>query len=51
MRYLKLLFSLPVLFFAGAAYGAAGMAVTYNVDGKSYEGYYVSPADKAPLVC
>jgi dienelactone hydrolase len=50
MRYLKLLFSLPVLFFAGAAYGAAGMAVTYNVDGKSYEGYYVSPADKAPLV-
>ena len=29
---------------------AAGEAVTYEVDGASYEGYWVSPADGAPLV-
>jgi dienelactone hydrolase len=27
-----------------------GAAVTYEVNGQSYEGYYISPADKAPLV-
>jgi dienelactone hydrolase len=30
--------------------GAAGMAVTYEVNGQPYEGYYVSPSAKAPLV-
>jgi len=29
---------------------AAGQAVTYQVDGTSYEGYFTSPAAKAPLV-
>ena len=32
------------------AFGAAGTAVTYQVDGKSYEGYYISPSSQAPLV-
>ena len=40
-----LLFSLPA-----AAFGAAGSPVTYTIDGQAYEGYYVSPADKAPFV-
>lgn len=29
---------------------AAGIPVSYEVDGASYEGYYISPSDKAPLV-
>ncbi|UCF90741.1 MAG: dienelactone hydrolase family protein [Desulfobacterales bacterium] len=33
-----------------AAIGAAGSAVTYQVNGGSYEGYYVSPSKQAPLV-
>jgi dienelactone hydrolase len=33
-----------------AAMGAPGAAVTYQVNGQSYEGYYISPSDKAPLV-
>jgi dienelactone hydrolase len=32
------------------AFGAAGSSVTYQVDGRSYEGYYISPAKGAPLV-
>jgi dienelactone hydrolase len=30
--------------------GATGTAVNYQVDGQSYEGYYIRPSDKAPLV-
>ena len=31
--------------------GAAGTAVTYEIDGKPYEGYYISPSSKkAPLI-
>ena len=33
-----------------AAFGASGAAVTYEVDGKPYEGYYISPSSQAPLV-
>jgi dienelactone hydrolase len=33
-----------------AAYGAEGAPVTYTVGGQAYEGYYVSPSAKAPLV-
>ena len=29
---------------------SAGEALTYQVDGKDYEGYFVSPASGAPLV-
>jgi dienelactone hydrolase len=35
---------------AATAWGAPGGPVTYQVDGQSYEGYYISPSDKAPLV-
>lgn len=44
----------PVLFFfsivSTIAFGAAGSLVTYQVEGESYEGYYISPADNAPFV-
>lgn len=32
------------------AFGVTGTAVTYEVRGQSYEGYYISPSDRAPFV-
>ena len=47
MRYiLTLLF---IVVFACSAY-AAGAVVDYQVNGTTYEGYYISPAADAPLV-
>lgn len=45
-RFLTVLF---ILFSASAAY-ASGKTVTYEVDGKPYEGYFISPAQNAPLI-
>ena len=50
MHYLKSILSILILITATVAHGATGTDVTYQVDGQSYEGYYVSPADMAPLV-
>jgi len=36
--------------FSTAAYGATGAPVSYQVDGQPYEGYYITPSEKAPLV-
>ena len=33
-----------------AAFGATGASVTYQVNGQAYEGYYISPSDRAPFV-
>ena len=33
-----------------ASFAAGGKVVTYEIDGQSYEGYYVSPGENAPLV-
>lgn len=38
------------LAFAGAAFGANGTSVVYEVNGQQYEGYYISPSGDAPLV-
>ena len=43
--YLFILLSISV-----TAHGATGTAVTYHVDGQPYDGYYVTPAEGAPLV-
>jgi len=43
--YILLLLSIPV-----TTLGAAGQAVTYQVNGEAYEGYFVSPHKRAPLV-
>jgi dienelactone hydrolase len=48
MRYFISVFL--VLAVSTVALGATGAAVTYQVDGESYEGYYISPFDQAPLV-
>jgi hypothetical protein len=32
------------------AFGATGASVTYQVNGQSYEGYYISPSDRAPFL-
>jgi len=39
-----------LLICSTAAFGATGAAVTYTVENQTYEGYYVSPSDQAPLV-
>ena len=39
-----------LLIVSTAAFGATGAAVTYEVNGQSYEGYYVSPSDQAPFL-
>jgi dienelactone hydrolase len=33
-----------------AAFSATGASVPYQVNGQSYEGYYISPSDQAPFV-
>jgi len=35
---------------SSTAFGATGAAVTYQVNGQPYEGYYISPSDQAPFV-
>lgn len=39
-----------LLIVSTAAFGATGAAVTYEVNGQAYEGYYVSPSDRAPFL-
>lgn len=43
---------MSILFFLGltSALFASGAFVTYNVAGKAYEGYYITPSKNAPLV-
>ena len=47
MRYV---FTVIFLLLVASAYGAEGTAITYDVEGKKYEGYYVSPSPDAPLI-
>jgi dienelactone hydrolase len=39
-----------LLIISTPAFGASGAPVTYEVNGQSYEGYYVSPSDQAPFL-
>ena len=48
MRYF--LYICLILIVPTASFGATGAAVTYQVNGQSYEGYYISPSSQAPLV-
>lgn len=47
---MKFLTILSVLLFFASSAAAAGMNVSYTVNGEPFEGYYVSPASGAPLV-
>ncbi|MGE4423737.1 MAG: dienelactone hydrolase family protein [Pseudodesulfovibrio sp.] len=46
----KSLIILSLLLISHAAQAAGGRTVDYEVNGQAFEGYYISPADKAPLV-
>ena len=48
MRYL--IYILLLLFVSTGAFGATGTSLTYQVNGQSYEGYYISPSKGAPFV-
>ena len=48
MRYI--LYTVLFLIIAPVAFGATGTSVTYQVNGQSYEGYYISPSERAPFV-
>ena len=51
MRYVICLICLSILLVAStAALSATGTAVTYQVNAQSYEGYYISPSDRAPFL-
>jgi dienelactone hydrolase len=45
-----MIYTLALLLTAAATAAAGGQAVTYEIDGDAYEGYFVSPGKKAPLV-
>jgi dienelactone hydrolase len=49
MRYFMMSVFL-LLSLSTSAPGATGAWVTYQVNGQSYEGYYISPSDQAPFV-
>jgi len=49
----KLILTFVGVVFMGVpavSFGATGALVTYQVNGQSYEGYYIAPSDPAPLV-
>ena len=49
----KLFFTFSVVAFIvmpAVVFGATGSLVTYQVNGQSYEGYYITPSNRAPLV-
>ena len=48
MRYI--IYVLLLLTVSNVAFGDNGAALTYQVNGQSYEGYYISPSDQAPFV-
>lgn len=48
---MKYFISLLLLFSVStSAFGESGASVIYQVNGQSYEGYYISPSEKAPFV-
>ena len=47
---LHIIFIILFLAFPMTGLSASGTPVTYTIDGKSYEGYFISPSDKAPFV-
>ncbi|UCG20285.1 MAG: dienelactone hydrolase family protein [Deltaproteobacteria bacterium] len=47
---MKYIFTLFMILIAAATANGAGSSVTYEVNGKPYEGYFVSPSANAPLI-
>ena len=49
----QIIYGVLIIFFLAmpmTGFGASGTAVTYTVDGKPYEGYFISPSEQAPFV-
>jgi dienelactone hydrolase len=46
----RFLYLFLILSVSTVAFGATGTSALYQVNGQSYEGYYISPSDGAPLV-
>jgi dienelactone hydrolase len=44
------IYTIFLLTFATVASGATGSTVTYQVNGQAYEGYYISPSERAPFL-
>jgi dienelactone hydrolase len=47
---MKNIFIVLILLLISSTAHAAGKTISYEVDGKPYEGYFVSPSPKAPLI-
>ncbi len=47
---MKYILAVIFIVIVSTAAGADGTAVTYEVDGKPFEGYFISPSPKAPLI-
>lgn len=47
---MKYIFTLLIILALSSTANAAGSSVTYEVKGKPYEGYFVSPSASAPLI-
>ena len=47
---MKYIFTLFMILIAASTAHGAGSSVTYEVNGKPYEGYFVSPSASAPLI-
>ena len=47
---MKYIFTLFMILISASTANAAGSSVTYEVHGKPYEGYFVSPSASAPLI-
>jgi len=51
MRHIKyFIVSILFLTFPMTVFGASGTPVTYAIDGKPYEGYFISPSEQAPFL-
>jgi dienelactone hydrolase len=46
----RLVYTIILLTFATVTAGATGSSVTYQVNGQPYEGYFISPSNRAPFV-
>ena len=46
----KFIYLFLLLSISTATYGGSGAVVNYEIDNQSYEGYYISPSEQAPLV-
>ena len=47
---MKNIFLVLIILIVSSTAGAAGTAISYEVDGKHFEGYFISPSPKAPLI-